>query len=354
MCIALAIVALVASGCSASKSTKGSGPAAPGAASTCSGIGDPPSAGQVSFVQDGRLLAVGPTGGSPKCLINDVPPAGTTPISWSGAADRVLLSSTSAVLGSGTVKTGFDPAAVASWSRPKGTAFLSVAPDGHLRRHDIAGPSLDISFLDRHESAMYHPAGRDVASVGVDHNGVYGIFLGSNRGGNVRPLARSETAKHLTLWGWTVTGNLLFTADHGDHADLHQLDLGTGNLVTLDSAPSIDQLGPVSASTLSGGGVAWVKGSCAAGTRQLNVVRGGKQVTVAPGPAQHGDPVGWLPGGVLIVFVADQCGGSTGQLFAAHDGATTRLATGVSRPETRAVLPPGPELPPQLFDDAPT
>src|SRR2546421_2431233 len=97
----LVVVTLLATACSSSHSTKG---ASSSSASTCSGIGDPPSAGQVSFVKDGRLLAVGPSGGSPQCLVDHVPPAGTTPLAWGGAADRVLLSSTTAVLGSGTIK----------------------------------------------------------------------------------------------------------------------------------------------------------------------------------------------------------------------------------------------------------
>ncbi|MHB8670687.1 MAG: TolB-like translocation protein [Acidimicrobiales bacterium] len=300
-----------------------------------------------------RLMAVDADGSMPRCLVGDVPVDHRNPrLRWRGAADGVLVSGASAILRAGPVRTQFDASADVSWSRPKGIAVLAVASNGHLLRHDIAGGApLDVTFLAHHESALYHPAGRDIVSVGTDESGVYGIFLATNRGANRRTLARGETARHLVLWGWTVTGNLLFTADHGDRWDLHQLNLASGQLVTLDTASPDEGFGGVSASTLPGGGVAWAKGACrtGGGSPRLSGVRGGEPIAVPTSAAQT-VPVGWLPGGTLVVT---GCRDGALSAIRAATGEMTRLADGSGAAAVRVVLPPGPDLPPALHDDAP-
>ena len=202
---------------------------------SCAGIGPPPQGAEITYVKASRLEAVAPDGTGRRCLLDGVPAPAQAPLAWGGAADRLLVPPTHVYLADGQRSADVGPQATSSWSRPTGTSVLAVGRDRHLRKHPHAGgPFTDISFLRRTDEAVYHPAGRHIAAVGVDHDGRYGITLATNRGENPRPLAVGETAERIHSLTFTQDGMALhFLADHGDRVDLHTIGLGGGGLGTL-------------------------------------------------------------------------------------------------------------------------
>jgi hypothetical protein len=313
----------------------------------------PTDAGAVTFVDGaGQLVEIAPNGSAAHCLADKATTDTTTSLEWAGAADRVLLSDGKILTSSGGVVAGLPAGSKLGWSRPKGTAIIGVTDDGHLLKRTLDGSaSSEISFLANHDEAVYHPAGRAIASTGVGSGG-YGIYLADNQGRLLRPLVLTEGA-HISQLQWTVSGALMFVADHGDHTDLHRLDLGTGELTTATAVPGSASIDHFVASTFPGGGVAWVEGNCKEGDRKLVVERGGAAVTL-PSTLSGAAPVGWLPDGVLVLQAAAGCATNpTGALYALEGSTPTRLVSAARGPAVRVVLPAGPELPASIPDSAP-
>ena len=313
----LVVVALVATGCSDSDDegtvTGGGGgqtnttsgaatlPADAGVAdhSTCHGLGAPPSEGAITFVDSGRLLSVGASpSSSVTCLIDGL---GAGPaLRWNGPADKVIVPDGRVVASTGTADVARGQARSMTWSYPTGTTVLEVDAGGHLLLIPAGGGDpLDISFLARHDAAIYHPAGTHVVSSGLARDGTYGLWLATNRGSNVGRLVR-EPAISISNLVFTANHQLLFVADHGDHKDLHQMDLTTGKLVTAATIPSTSCFTAVVASRLAGGGVAWATGPCSGGTVTATAVRNGAFLPLAGTEMASANPVGFLPDGTLV------------------------------------------------------
>jgi hypothetical protein len=312
----LVVVALVATGCSDSddegKVTGGGGgqtnttsgavtlPAGAGVAdhSTCQGLGPPPSEGAVTFVDAGRLLSVSASSSaSVTCLLDGVG-AGSA-LRWNGPADKVIVPDGRVVASTGAAEVARGQATSITWSYPTGTTVLQVDV-GRLRLIPAGGGDpLDISFLARHDAAVYHPAGTHVVSSGLGRDGTYGLWMATNRGSNVGRLVR-EPAISISNLVFTANHQLLFVADHGDHKDLHQLDLTTEKLVTAATIRSTDCFTAVVASRLAGGGVAWATAPCSGGTVTATAVRNGAFLPLAGTEMASANPVGFLPDGTLV------------------------------------------------------
>jgi hypothetical protein len=315
----LVVAALVATGCSDSDDegtvTGGGGgqtnttsgaatlPAGAGVAdhSTCQGLGAPPSEGAITFVDAGRLLSVGASpSASVTCLLDGL---GAGPaLRWNGPADKVIVPDGRVVASTGTADVARGQARSMTWSYPTGTTVLEVDAGGHLLLIPAGGGDpLDISFLARHDAAVYHPAGTHVVSSGLARpGGSYGLWVATNRGSNPRLLARGETATSISNLVFTANHQLLFVADHGDHKDLHQLDLTNEKLVTAATIRSTDCFTAVVASRLAGGGVAWATGPCVGGAVTATAVRNGAYLPLAGTAMASAHPVGFLPDGTLV------------------------------------------------------
>ena len=320
-------------------------------------LGDVPAAGEVTYVTgDGRLMGVRPDGTGARCLASDV--AARFPgLSWSPDGTRVLLGAAQARAPEGPVTTAFAAGDQVGWSRPTGRAALAVTAAGRLvKRTGGTGPPEDVTFLERHESALYHPAGRAIVSVGTDRDGGYGLYLADNRGQLIAPLARGESARRIGPIGWTVSGALAFAAEHDDRWELHRLELGGEELTTVATTDSGDErIVGLAASTFAGGGLAWREDDCTVGPSATRVNRGGRSLTL-PAGVDSALPVGWLPDGTLVL--ADRpaaCAAPTGpaDLLALRDGRVTKLASGAYDAAVRVVLPPGPDLPAAIRSTAP-
>ncbi len=275
-------------------------PAAAGTAdhSTCQGLGAPPSEGAITFVDAGRLLSVGASpSASVTCLLDGV---GAGPaLRWNGPADKVIMPDGRVVAPTGAADVARGQATSITWSYPTGTTVLDVDAGRLLLIPAGGGDPLDISFLARHDAAVYHPAGTHVVSSGLARDGTYGLWMATNRGSNVGRLVR-EPAISISNLVFTANDQLLFVADHGDHKDLHQMDLTTGKLVTAATIPSTGCFTAVVASRLAGGGVAWATAPCSGGTVTATAVRNGAFLPLAGTEMASAHPVGFLPDGTLV------------------------------------------------------
>ncbi|MBV8693080.1 MAG: hypothetical protein JOZ37_03555 [Actinobacteria bacterium] len=309
-CVVIAVLTLL-SGCSSSskKVTAANGTSstatqhtlstAGGTSGACGGLGAADPAGSVTYVENNKLYAVSTSGGTPTCLDADV---GSGAPRWNGDGDKVILPD-------GRVDRGQGPQAVTtgnpltlSWSYPHGTAVLQVDQSGKLSWVPSGGGApLDITFLARHDAAIYHPAGTHIVSSGLSKDGTYGLFVATNRGQDVRMIVRSETANSIGQLAWTTNHQLLFVADHGDHKDLHQFNLATEKLVTVTQIPASQCFRSVVASRSPGGGVAWSTGACdGSGPAATTAVRSGAFLPLAGTPLASAQPIGFLPDGTLI------------------------------------------------------
>ncbi|HET9442834.1 MAG TPA: hypothetical protein VFO65_05885, partial [Acidimicrobiales bacterium] len=191
-----ATVTTAASGPSSTPTTGGG--AAPDAA--CAGLGPVPAGGTVTWVADGRLQS------SQGCLA--AVPAGAAALTWGGAGDRVLVGDTLLQGGGGTAQPL--PGAGVALSRPTGTAVIQVTAEGRLLKRDVAGGDVrDISFLARHEAAVYHPAGRNIVSAGTGEGGDTRLVIADNEGRNAVLLVQPDNGTRISNLAFTASGALL-------------------------------------------------------------------------------------------------------------------------------------------------
>jgi hypothetical protein len=342
-----AALALVGGACQASEAAAGNEHCA---------VGSPLPGGEITYVHDGRLVGVAPDGRDRRCLgrLRDASAA----ISWAPSGDRALAGTTAVVPG-GSHPSGLPAVDQLTWS-PAGRSLLAVTPTGALirKRAGVDKPQ-DITFLNRHETATYHPSGRAIVSVGEGNEG-YGLYLADTDGKVLASLVEGETARHIGPLAWTENGDLVFAAQHDDRWDLHRLELGgAGRLTTLASTPSPNQpISDVVASVAPGAGIAWRQGDCADGILATHVLQRGRSLALSPEVATA-RPAGWLPDGTLVL----QTTGGTcrdaprtigeGDIYAVKDGHTTRIGSIPGRAAVRVALSPGPELPSPIASAGP-
>lgn len=305
-----------------------------------------PEGGEITWVADGKLLN---TSG---CLVDL---GGATMLAgWGGNGDRVAVDNAVVVDAAPPVEAFPDGPLVLS--RPTGTAVLRITPEGKLLKRELAGATTqDISFMARHEAAVYHPAGRSIVSSGINDEGGAELMIADNRGKDPRQLLTIEEAKRVHNPVFTKSGALLYTADHGDRWDLHRLVIGEDTFSTMGSVKAPGVIADVVASPFAVGGVAWTEGRCTATeSPTLQAEQGGKRLTFAGTDAERARPVGWLPDGGLVVIRAQSCQpGSAGTLGVVREGKLQAVADNVASAAVRAVLPPPPAPPKSIPQQAP-
>jgi hypothetical protein len=361
----LVCLALVLAGCSGGDE-QAAGPSTPtstgpttttlaaiGPVSGCEGLGPAPAGGEVTYLSDQRLFAVVP-GGSPRCLLG-VPPGAAAP-AWGGKADRVLLAPEGAQVGDKTVLLGLlNREETAEWSQPTGTSVLILREGKLTKRRIDTGAFHDISFLHRHDEAVYHPAGLHIVSVGTDLSDRYGVFLASNEGKDVREVAVAETANELVSPSWGSGSTLFFGAEHagnppGDRYHIHYRPNDPGPLfkIPVDGpvarviASPFDDLVTAETGPCPGRGTRTVDlGQVTSFTDDVPDV---PVVTVDVGAAET-EPVGWLPGGRLVVLGRPRCElpGTLWIVPVSPAGPPEHVADKVASAAVRVPLPePGP------------
>lgn len=186
------------------------------------GFGDAPGADavEIAFVRDGYLLAAD-RNGTLRCV---APFENQERMVWGPGGDRLLLDTTRVTADgafAGVVGTG------ASFTRPTGRNLVWVE-EGRLWKAATDGSSLrEISFLGEHVAVAYHPAGVEIATVGLDDEGRYGVWVARNDGTEPQRVVTAEEATISELAFSESSGFFLsFVAEHEDGTThLHELTL---------------------------------------------------------------------------------------------------------------------------------
>lgn len=345
---------------SCTSGTSSSLPPTPGGIS-CTWAPTPSPGTNITYVSEGRLYATTFGVAKPICLLDNLPKSGPTQLSWGPQAERVLIGPDRAILPSGTEIAPFELGTAVSWSHPEGKSLLGVTSDGQLmKRRTIEADAVDISFLRRHDEAVYLPAGRHIVSIGLDDKGNYGIFLATNIGKDVKQLAIAEDAQR--IYSLEASGNsIFFAADHGAHSDVHSLGLDFSDLQTLYT--SEEKIVSFSAAHA----LAVQIGSCETGTKVV-VAHADGQMDDAAGLSEGSsvELVGWVGEGVLVLRSRPpDCAGEADLYFAypklpstaggrtAYGNRPVLLVNDVEAAAIRVVAPPPWDLPSSITGDPP-
>jgi hypothetical protein len=276
----------------------------------CDGFGRAARKGEVTFISEGRLMAAGLDGES-RCLV-DLTGAGieggnVIPPTWNALADRVIVSNRALADGLTVTRRltagSFDRAL---WSRPTGTSVIYLTRDNRIeKRSSFGGKATDISFLERHDSVTYHPAGTHIATTGLEDDGTYGLYLATNVGTEPQLLAVGEAARFITNLHFSEDGQYLYyTARHGPtNWHLHRLAMGEDPFLDTLDMGEFDYTYAVS--PFDAFRVAYFQpGDCAAGEPGTMKIEGFRTKGIQIPDEFENDnliPIGWLPRGELVV-----------------------------------------------------
>jgi hypothetical protein len=303
---------------------------------------------QLSFVLGSELFVARRTADVARCVLEISSPAD---LEWGPLGDRVHFGDLRRYQGEGIVSLDDTTESIA-WSRPTGTAIVYVSEERLMKVDAFGDESVDISFLEDHDEVVYHPAGTHVATTGTAEDGTYGLWLATNVGEGEQLLAIGEDARRIFSLFFSHDGRMIYyAAEHDDHFDVHSLRLAVqdkkgeirdAKLGTLDTAST--EMGDVVVSEFAPDSVAYTVGSCEEG-KTTRVWDG--SVTELGGELEgfSTEPVGWMPGGELLVLARPEGCEGAGTLYAWGPDQTTRLVEGASVAGVRAALPPAPDPP---------
>jgi hypothetical protein len=306
---------------------------------------------QISFIAGGRFFVTTAAGAEVQCIEKGIDPGR---IAWGGEADRVLIDGPETTLFTEEAGATLDSDQQAtSWSRPTGTSVISVSPSGHLLKQAAEkGKPVDISFLKRHDEAIYHPAGTHIATVGDNEFDVYGLYISNNEGKDDQLIAVGESAKRIYNLAFNHSGDFIYyAAEHPNRFDLHSLKIVKAE-VGLDE-PVESRLGTlysgeedvtnVVVSEFSEEPLIAFQTGC-----RTHVVAGNRESLIEGDLAERNtEPVGWLPDGTLVVLAYDNGCSGPGDLLEVNinEATSVLIANAVESAGIRAVLPPPPNPP---------
>lgn len=316
---------------------------------------------QITFIKGLRMFSFDPVSGRTSCI-------GETEsfsLAWGPRGDRVLLTSLPASAHGDAFERDLpDHAKEPTWSRPAGKSVIYLSPrfDRLLKKEMGTGIVSDISFLTGYRDVAYHPAGTHIAVAGWGRDAEEGLFLATNEGSEVQRIVRGHTADSLGELEFSQDGrHLYFAADHGDHHDLHRVDIATGEATgdteqalvsstaeTIYSGPMKPHfaVSPFSRKTTL------FYSLCSADSGDARVRIGGRDIVVEA-PVGAPGPVGWLPDGSFAFIAWEQSGCrefDEGDLYLWKDGKSTLVVEDVSGAAVRARLPTAPAPPASAQD----
>jgi hypothetical protein len=275
-------------------------------------------------------------------------------VRWSDTGERVLTDPATIEGAAGARASGVDAAnQTVSWSAPSGKALIDIDPATHhlIWHSSTSNSTQDISFLARTDEAVYHPAGKAIAAVGLSEDGVYGIWLASNRGQNRQLITRIDDPS-------TPPTNLAFSADGLSvefiHRAAHRLHLQ--GLVLDEFGIEGRQEGNLTVSTVDAI-EAYTTGPC---DSTGSIIANGTDLRTAAGSPFSGGtttvrPVGWLSG--LRLVIASRPSGCDGPADVWIWSSNTNTFAPVASIATSVAvrIPHGPfnELPPTIDEAAP-
>lgn len=338
----------------------------------CVGLGDAPTASQLTFVAMARLWQIEPDG-SIACLA-EVPDS-TEMVAWSPRGERVVFSDGRVLDADGESRApGGISGDVAGWTWPTGLRFLETNGPA-LRKHEADGSGIiDISVVDHHEVVTYHPDGLHFAAFGtapitfIEFVGgleVPSVFdqlsLFIVRNGDpephqlVTPVDATITDAAFSSDGTRIS----FVAVHeGSDHHVHSFDLSAmifddgeqkfltqlreEQELTAIYVESAEELHHLTIDPANPDRLLYADGTCGAGSsvHLVNFVdEAAEPISIADGLAAI--PIGFLSGDrAAVLEVADDCQ-PTGALWVIDlaDGARTKVAEDVASAAVRAPAP---------------
>jgi hypothetical protein len=316
---------------------------------TCEGFGNLPDSGQVTFVKGDLVFGVSPDGVGLHCITGV---AGINPIAWSPQGDFVLdigftasevISDAGRVTISGPGKSprflGISPSlgTYALFGARDGTRLAKLPVDG--------GPPVDISFLRRHDEAVYHPSGTQLAVLGeTEKQAIYGMWLVTNEGKEPHLIVPTRDEDEFYGMQFSALGaTLYYVDDQHDHFELRVVDLSTlkEGIALPKSELVVDEREPISnlTSPFTAGVLAYRVGSCGSGLETF--VKEGSSTTKVGADLADTQPVGWLPDDRLVLAAADDlCDPNrTLDLYVVDGDDAELVVEDVAWAAVRAVLP---------------
>ena len=298
------------------------------------------------------MFAATPEGGGVHCVISV---AGTNPIVWGPRADFVMdvgFSTAQVISEPGRVIIG-DPDKTARFyglSRPEGTYALYTDLDSSsLAKVPTADGKLeDISFLRRHDEALYHPAGTQLAVIGETEEGIYGVWAASNEGKKSHLLVPHRDEDEFYGLSFSADGETLHYMD-----DQHDSwELRAANLNTLKEGIALpestlllknDQPLSIIASPFTNDLLTYREGTCDVGFTTF-VLEGSTPRKVL-GDAGDTQPIGWLPDDRLVVAsTEDLCNPErTLDIHVVDEERSVLIVEDVREAAVRAELPAAPD-----------
>ena len=300
----------------------------------------------LTFVVEGRLYEY-LQGSDVRCLAPTVAP--TTSLSWSPTGRRALLDDGVVFDRGERRETGAIGAATGGWTWPTGLRFVQ-AQGATLTKVEADGSGvIDISFLDDHGAATYHPDGLHLAVAGtgtataewydwdtdelvVEEWTQTGLFLVKNDGTGEQVWIDTHDAE-ITDVAFSADGTqLTFVADHHDVQHIHSFDLpamlwetddGERLLTALPEdpellEPEIESASPLSHLTIDPADphrIMYATGDCESGSNveRYRLDRGGYPFPVAAG--LNAVPVGFLDEDTVVVLEHHSSCDGTGALW---------------------------------------
>jgi hypothetical protein len=318
----------------------------------------PSGAAEVTFEVGTRLYSVTP--GSASTCLTELTLENVGPFQWSPAGDRVLLNSVTVFDGTQALPSGFlSTNTRVTWSYPSGKALIAPAvADNHLLWRTAGQPETrtDISFLERTDVAVYHPAGRNIFAAGQSADGTAGLFVASNRGENPRLIAQlDQPTTVITEIGADPSGTRVYFVHDHRNGTFHVHALDVPGLALTDVTQVTEPVAKLTVGTTPSAAIAWRLGACSGLTR-TQIASGG---VVADQPAAFAalstEPLGWLDPQQLVLSVRPT--GCTGPsdlwVWNIVSLAASPLVTGVDNAAVRSVLSTFGELPGDISNAAP-
>lgn len=338
-----------------------------GAPATCAWAG-PTDNATLTYVADGQLREV-VSAEEQRCL---AAVGSSVSLSWAPNGNRALLEDGTVIDPSGPVAT-VGVGATAGWTWPTGLRFVRADGDRLIKVESDGSGVIDISFLDDHGAAVYHPDGMHLAVAGrgtaiaewwdgtelvTEEWTQNGLFLVNNDGTGEQVWIDTVDARIDEVMFSADGTRLTFIADHGGMWHIHSFDLpelifetndGQRILSALPEDPMV--LAPQYESPVRLHGavidpyqperLAVAEGSCDAGStvEVIDLTAGGYPTPVAAD--LNAVPVGFVGDSTLAILERDTDCRLPGVLWLVDldSGQRTLIATGVEAASVRWVAP---------------
>jgi hypothetical protein len=266
---------------------------------------------QISFTKGGSLYISDITGQTVRCVAAELPqsdrftwsPDGTT-----AGVDNFGTVTTIGRLGGETVTGPGTNPLFQGFSEPEGNDLLFISAEGaKLEEVEIAsGKRTDISFLRRHDEAVYHPSGGAIAVMGAlkgtPSKTDYGIYLVNDRGEDLRTLVKTRNEDNFYAMDFSPDGDTLYyVADLHDRWQLRSVPTDEGEnpeetILSTVREPILPIVSRVSDD------IAYREGSCDTGFTTSVLLEDSFTQISEDGDSQ---PIGWTNEGELVTGLTE-------------------------------------------------